>query len=450
MEQSGQGRHEWGLPERWLMKLSPERVSSGVDILDRSLDGLRMGDNVIWYDTQAGDAESFLLPFLRTSMNEGRYLVYVTFDKAPSTLISILGPLSNYPKLTIIDCFTWGKGAGAKPFLDFYQHAETGYRCRFVKVEQPHIMSKVVNSVFAVSGDKGQELRLVFNSLAAANQIWSSDETLRNFYAACCPRLLEQGAVAYWVSSRESQSKGNQAMVNRTAQVVIHLELKRGASSFLIVKAARREAAQIGTVIPYRIRDGQFLPDVDDQDSSIHEFGRRLRALRSRRGLSQSELAKSIGVTPSTISQIESGSCYPSVQALLKIAEVIGPGTGALLEPSQTIPEGPIYPFTRSGGNAAPGMYSSTRPLIPGYLSMGNAVHAVKIEPGEEVEGHLAQHKGAELAVVLQGKITVLMDDGEHTAQAGDSILINQKRPTRWWNPGKETTRMILILFRIS
>lgn len=432
------------------MQKSPERISSGVDVLDRALDGLRMGDNVIWYDTQASSAESFLLHFLKSSMNEGRYLVYLSFDKAPSTLISVLGTLINYPKLTIIDCFTWGKGAGAKPFVDFYQQVESGYRCKFMKIEQPHIMSKVVNSVFAVSGDKGQDLRLVFNSLAAANQIWSSDETLRNFYAACCPRLLEQGAVAYWVSSRESQSKANQAMVNRTAQVVIDLDLKRGLSSFQLVKASGRESAHIGTTIPYRVRDGQFLPEVYDQDSSIHEFGRRLRALRTRRSLSQSELAKAIGVTPSTISQIESGSCYPSVQALLKIAEVIGPGAGALLEPGQNIPEGPIYPFSRTSDAAESGMNASTRALIPGHLSMGNPVHTVQIEPGESVDGHIAHHKGAELAVVLQGKIVVQMDDGEHTAQAGDSILINQKRPTRWWNPGKETTRMLLILFRIS
>jgi transcriptional regulator with XRE-family HTH domain len=432
------------------MKQLPERVSSGVDVLDRALNGLRTGDNVIWYDTQAACAEPFFLHFLRSSMGEGRYLVYLSFDRPPSTLIAMLGPLSHYPKLTIIDCFTWGKGAGAKPFVDFYQQAATHYRCKFVKIEQPHIMSKVVNSVFAVSGDKGQDLRLVFSSLAAANQIWSSDETLRNFYAACCPRLLEQGAIAYWISSRESQSKANQAMVNRTAQVVIDLELKRGASSFQIVKAARREVTQLGTAIPYRVRDGQFLSESYDDDRSFHEFGRRLRALRHRRGFSQSDLAKAIGVTPSTISQIESGSCYPSVQALLKIAEVIGPGAGGLLEPSQSIPDGPVYPFHKVGDTAAAGMNEQTRCLIPGSLSMGNAVHTVQIEAGETIEGHLAFHKGAELVVVLQGKIALLMGDEEHTAQAGDSILINQKRPLRWWNPGKEIARMLLILFRIS
>ncbi len=414
------------------------------------MDGLRTGDNVIWYDTQAASSEIFFLNFLQSSMNEGRSLVYVTFDKAPSSLISILGPLTNYPKLTIVDCFTWGKGDGAKPFVDFYQQAEAGYRCKFVKIEQPHIMSKVVNSLFAVCSDKGHDLGLVFNSLSAANQIWSSDETIRNFYAACCPRLLDQGALAYWVSSKESQSKKNQAMMNRTAQVVIDLELKRGMSSFQIVKATGREAAQVGTSIPYRVRDGQFLSEAFDQDSSIDEFGRRLRALRTRRGLSQSDLAKAIGVTPSTISQIEGGSFYPSVQALLKIAEVIGPGSGSLLESSQVIHEGPVYPMSKAEEFPAAGMHANSRPLIPGYLSMGNPVHTVELKPGESVEGHLSNHKGAELLVVLQGKITVFMDDTEYNAGAGDSILVNRNRPIRWRNPGQTTTRMLLILFRIS
>jgi len=433
------------------MKQAPDRVSSGVDVLDRALNGLRLGDNVIWYDTQAASSDVFLLCFLQCSMNEGRSLVYVTFNRAPASLMLLFGPLSNYLKLTIIDCFTWGKGSGARPFVEFYQqHAEAGFRCKFVKIEQPHIMSKVVNSLFAICSDKGDDLRLVFNSLSAANQIWSSDETLRNFYVACCPRLLDQGAIAYWVTSRDSQSKKNQALVNRTAQVVIDLELKRGLSTFQIVKAADREAVQVGPPIPYRVRDNQLLSEAYDQDSSIHEFGRRLKVLRNRRGLSQSDLAKAIGVTPSTISQIESGSCYPSVQALLKIAEVIGPGSGCLLEPNLMIPDGPIFPFAKAGETAALGMDGSTHPLIPGYLSMGNSVHTVELESGQLVEGHLTNHKGAELGVVLQGKISVLMDMMEHTASAGDTILINQKRPSRWWNPGKEVARMLIILLRIS
>lgn len=52
-------------------------------------------------------------------------------------------------------------------------------------------------------------------------------------------------------------------------------------------------------------------------------FGRRIRELRKRRGLSQAQLAEAAQVTPLTISNIERGVNPPSFQRIEHLAEAL-------------------------------------------------------------------------------------------------------------------------------
>lgn len=56
----------------------------------------------------------------------------------------------------------------------------------------------------------------------------------------------------------------------------------------------------------------------------IQDTGKRITQLRKAKGLSMSELAKTVGVSRSLISQVEKGEAYPSLQTLGKIAESLG------------------------------------------------------------------------------------------------------------------------------
>ena len=88
------------------------RVSSGVSQLDRLLGGLYIGDNVVWLDDAGSLASVFCLNFVQASQSVARPLIYVTFDRSPKNLLEKLGPLAQSKDLTILDCFTYGKGAG--------------------------------------------------------------------------------------------------------------------------------------------------------------------------------------------------------------------------------------------------------------------------------------------------------------------------------------------------
>lgn len=70
------------------------------------------------------------------------------------------------------------------------------------------------------------------------------------------------------------------------------------------------------------------------------DFGRRLRELRTRRGLSQKELANGV-VDPSYISLLESGSRVPTLDVVIQLAQVLEVPITSLLGSDQVLPAGP-------------------------------------------------------------------------------------------------------------
>ena len=107
------------------MQKTRKKISSGVKDLDRILDELHIGDNVIWYDDAGSLAPEFCLKFLQSSQIEKKPIIYISFDRSPKNLLAKLGTLAETKLLTILDCFTFGKGSGSEVFLEFYNKKQT-------------------------------------------------------------------------------------------------------------------------------------------------------------------------------------------------------------------------------------------------------------------------------------------------------------------------------------
>lgn len=65
------------------------------------------------------------------------------------------------------------------------------------------------------------------------------------------------------------------------------------------------------------------------------DFGKKLKMLRKENGMTQQELAASLGVTKSTVSYYELGERSPSPEILTKIAYVFHTTTDYLLDVRQ-------------------------------------------------------------------------------------------------------------------
>jgi DNA-binding XRE family transcriptional regulator len=80
------------------------------------------------------------------------------------------------------------------------------------------------------------------------------------------------------------------------------------------------------------VEDGRVDQLDDDSDAASAAFGRRLRALRAKHGVSQDELARLTDVHSTAIGRLERGKREPRLTTILKLARGLGVKPGELLD----------------------------------------------------------------------------------------------------------------------
>jgi len=325
-----------------------KQMNSGVDSLDRLLGGLFIGDNVVWYDSAGSLASVFWMNFIRASQSRGKPMIYVCFDRSPKNLLEKLGSLANAPGLTILDCFTHGKGDSADIFLQFYDQPETQFPCRIVLVKDPKNVESMAETLFGIHRDFTNEVCFVFESLTGMQELWENEETVLKYYSRTCPRLYELNTVAYWMMEKEAHSPRLRAHINAIAQVAIELSVKRGKTFLTLLKAENRQIETQDEPLLYWTRDFEVTFQAEGRAVSRFDLGARVKTLRKQRGLSQTELARLIGVTPSNVSQVESNIIFPSIPALIKMAEILSVDISAFFQNRAAGADGRSSPAPRA------------------------------------------------------------------------------------------------------
>ena len=424
------------------------RIASGVKALDDLLDGLFIGDNVVWYDDAGSLASVFCLNFIQASQEQEKPVIYVTFDRSPKNLADKLGTLSDSPALIILDCFTYGKGAGSPVFLNFYKERKKRIGSRVVCVEDPRRPDRVMDILYGTHATLQGDVRFVFESLTGMQELWGGEEQLLAFYSHSCPRLYELNTIAYWVLEKKAHSQRLRAQISQIAQVVIDLSVRRGTNSLTLLKAEKRDLGTLNKPYPYWTRDLGVVFEPQKRGMGPLKLGGRLRDLRTKRGLSQKELADLVGVTSSTISQVEGNLIYPSLPALLKMAEILSVEVSSFF---QERGEG-LERFVFAAADAvdvkvpaSPEGVVVARLLTPLDLDTKAEPYLIEIPAGEAIPAHFFVHKGEELGYLISGKLEFKVKKAVYSASSGDIISFTQEAPSQWKNPGPEEARLLWI-----
>ena len=128
-------------------------------------------------------------------------------------------------------------------------------------------------------------------------------------------------------------------------------------------------------------------------------IGGRIRAERARKGISLRGLARSVGLSPSLISQIETGKCQPSVSTLYAITTALGISVQDVFGESRpsggTAVSGPAAAGRAAPGSPGPDPAASV-PAVSGRAASGPAGPAVPAPaaPDPAVDGQAAGRPG--------------------------------------------------------
>ena len=192
-------------------------------------------------------------------------------------------------------------------------------------------------------------------------------------------------------------------------------------------------------------------------------LGRRLRELRTQSGLSLRALARSLDISASAVSQIETGVMVPSVNRLIAIVTALGVPLSAAFEApgaesaaastaaatlgdrlagiADEPVEGDGYVISRAGRVPDMKLESGVvyRRLSPGPVA-GLEIFESTYPAGStgSAHGDLIRHDGFEIGSITSGTLTITFEGEDVTLSAGDSITFPATRPHRLSNRSGE------------
>ena len=428
-----------------------KHIHSGVVALDQLLGGLFIGDNVVWHDSAGRLAPVFWMNFIRAAQTQGKPMIYVCFDRSPKNLLEKLGNLGHMPDLTVLDCFTCGKGESSGIFLQFYDKPESELPCRFIRIEDPQNVESVAGTLFEIHRRVRGEVCFIFESLTGMQELWENEDTVLKFYSRTCPRLYELNTVAYWMMEKEAHSPRLRAHINAIAQVAIELSVKRGKTFLTLLKAENRQIETQDEPLLYWTRNFEVSFQPEGRAVSRFDLGARVKALRKQRGLSQTELSRLIGVTPSNISQVESNIIFPSIPALIKMAEILSVGVSAFFQEPGLSVRRSVFRDSQAIEvqlNDLPKGSIFAKRLLPLDMDEHAEPYLIEIPPGKRLLSHFFLCKGEEIGHLISGTIQMKLDQTLHEMNPGDTVYLTDNTPSLWINPGEEPARFFWIKFQ--
>jgi transcriptional regulator with XRE-family HTH domain len=199
--------------------------------------------------------------------------------------------------------------------------------------------------------------------------------------------------------------------------------------------------------------------------SSDDSLGARLRAERERSGLTLRELARRLEVSPSLVSQIETGKSQPSVRTLYAIVTELGISLDELFAPADSPLErgrATLHP-AGEGGQRTDRYGRVQRAEDRNVIDLGSGVRWERLttwndrdveflyaiyEPGgsSSPDGSLMRHNGREFGVVLAGELGVKVGFEDYVLRPGDSIAFDSSIPHRLHNDADEVVTAIWIV----
>ncbi|GAB6268364.1 MAG: PEP/pyruvate-binding domain-containing protein [Smithella sp.] len=204
-------------------------VSTGITGLDKTLNYLQMGDNVVFQVENIEDYKTFVTPYVNTALEKGRRIIYMRFAKHPP-LIDTTGKVTIY-KL----------------------NADIGFESFSTQVHY-------------IIRQEGRDVFYVFDCLSDLLLTWATDLMIGNFFVITCPYLFELNTVAYFSILRNRHSFKTIARIRETTQVLLDIYNHQGKLCVHPIKAWQRYSPTM--FLPHMMEKDEFVPITNSADAT--------------------------------------------------------------------------------------------------------------------------------------------------------------------------------------
>ena len=204
-------------------------VSTGINGLDKTLNYLQMGDNVVFQVEDVADYRRFVDPYIKEALEQGRRVVYMRFAQHPP-IVESSGQVVIY-KL----------------------NADIGFESFSTQVHY-------------IIRQEGRDVFYVFDCLSDLLLTWATDLMIGNFFVITCPYLFELNTVAYFAILRNRHSFKTIARIRETTQVLLDVYNYNGKLCVHPIKAWQRYSPTM--FLPHLMEGDEFVPILNSADAS--------------------------------------------------------------------------------------------------------------------------------------------------------------------------------------
>ncbi|MBN2755105.1 MAG: pyruvate, phosphate dikinase [Candidatus Goldbacteria bacterium] len=203
------------------------RDSTGIPGLDKILNGIIPGDNIVWQTDVLEHFLPYVKPYCEYAKNNGRPLIYFRF-------------------------------AGHTPFVSEADGAQ-------VCVLHPEDgFEKFITQMHDVITKTGDGAYYVFDSLSELAVESFSESMIENFFVLTCPRLLKMKCIAYFVVTSNLNSYHATRPITKTTQLILDIYSRNGREFIQPVKVDGRYSSEM-FMLHERVGD-DFMPVMNSSD----------------------------------------------------------------------------------------------------------------------------------------------------------------------------------------
>ena len=146
-----------------------DRIESGIPEMDKALDNIRLGDNVVWRVSELDDFRYFMEPYLEQAIRDKRNIIYFRFASHP-------------------------------PLIKNRSEVKT------IQVPLSHRFETFTVEIHNEIEKAGRDAFYIFDVLSELQAAWATDLMMGNFFRVTCPFLFILDTVAFFPIIRGKHS----------------------------------------------------------------------------------------------------------------------------------------------------------------------------------------------------------------------------------------------------
>jgi len=202
---------------------------TGLDGLDAVLNGLLIGDNIVWQVDDVSDYKKFVLPFVKRALQDHKKVVYIRFAEH--------SPLLDDDEKIIIH-----------------------------KIDPNSGFESFSTQIHNIATKEGEGTYYVFDCLSDLLSSWATDLMIGNFFLVTCPYLYELDTIAYFGVLRNSLSFETIARIRETTQLLLDLFNIKKTYYVHPLKVFNRYSPTM--YLPHIQKGEKFIPIVNSADAA--------------------------------------------------------------------------------------------------------------------------------------------------------------------------------------